>query len=147
MNLAEILNKYDDTNILIEGHTDATGSEDYNLTLSRNRAQSVANQLEGVGVASPRFTIMGYGEAQPVADNDTYRGPAGQPAGRNRHHGQRQAEGCGRRRRPAADPGVLLMAVDPAPGRGYNPVHSTFNRPGEPLAPREALAARPQGAG
>jgi outer membrane protein OmpA-like peptidoglycan-associated protein len=74
VNLAEILNKYDDTNILIEGHTDGTGSEDYNLTLSRNRAQSVANELEGVGVGSPRFTIMGYGEAQPVADNDTYEG-------------------------------------------------------------------------
>jgi outer membrane protein OmpA-like peptidoglycan-associated protein len=74
VNLAEILNKYEDTNVLIEGHTDATGSDEYNMTLSRNRAQSVANELEAVGVAAPRFTIMGYGENQPVADNDSFEG-------------------------------------------------------------------------
>lgn len=73
-NLAGILNKYPDTSILIEGHTDATGSDESNLTLSRNRAQSVANYLESQQVAVPRFTIMGYGEAQPVATNDTAEG-------------------------------------------------------------------------
>jgi outer membrane protein OmpA-like peptidoglycan-associated protein len=72
--LAVILNKYDDTKVLIEGHTDATGSDEYNLTLSRNRAQSVANHLEGAAVDATRFTIMGYGEQQPVADNDTATG-------------------------------------------------------------------------
>ena len=72
--LAEILNKYDDTLILIEGHTDASGSEDYNLGLSRNRAQSVANHLSGVQVDATRFTIMGYGEAQPIADNGSVDG-------------------------------------------------------------------------
>lgn len=72
--LAAILNKYDDTEILIEGHTDATGSEDHNLTLSRNRAQSVATLLEQQQVLPTRFTIMGYGEAQPVADNATAAG-------------------------------------------------------------------------
>jgi len=72
--LAEILNKYDDTLILIEGHTDATGSEDYNLGLSRNRAQSVANLLAAVQVDATRFTIMGYGEAQPITGNDTAAG-------------------------------------------------------------------------
>jgi outer membrane protein OmpA-like peptidoglycan-associated protein len=74
INLAEVLNKYEDTDILIEGHTDATGSEDYNLTLSRNRAQSVATILEGTGVLAPRFTIMGYGEVQPIGDNETADG-------------------------------------------------------------------------
>jgi outer membrane protein OmpA-like peptidoglycan-associated protein len=74
INLSEILNKYEDTDILIEGHTDATGSEEYNLTLSRNRAQSVATILEEAGVLAPRFTIMGYGEVQPIADNDTAEG-------------------------------------------------------------------------
>jgi outer membrane protein OmpA-like peptidoglycan-associated protein len=72
--LAVILNKYDDTNILLEGHTDATGSEEYNLELSRLRAQSVSNHLAGVGVNATRFTIMGYGESQPVASNDTDEG-------------------------------------------------------------------------
>jgi outer membrane protein OmpA-like peptidoglycan-associated protein len=74
--LAEILNKYNDTEILIEGHTDATGSGEYNLTLSRNRANSVAVHLEGAQVLPTRFTIMGYGEEQPVADNATADGRA-----------------------------------------------------------------------
>jgi outer membrane protein OmpA-like peptidoglycan-associated protein len=73
-NLAAILNKYPDTEVLIEGHTDATGSDESNLTLSRNRAQSVANYLESLQVMPTRFPIMGYGESQPVADNGTEAG-------------------------------------------------------------------------
>ena len=72
--LAVILNKYEDTDILLEGHTDATGSEEYNLDLSRLRAQSVSNYLATQGVSPTRFTIMGYGEVQPIADNDTEEG-------------------------------------------------------------------------
>jgi outer membrane protein OmpA-like peptidoglycan-associated protein len=69
--LAAILNKYPDTNILLAGHTDATGSDEYNLDLSRLRAQSVSNYLASQGVASNRFSIMGYGETLPIADNET----------------------------------------------------------------------------
>jgi len=72
--LAVILNKYADTNILIEGHTDATGTDEYNLELSRNRASSVSNYLAGLAVDSKRFTTMGYGESQPIATNDTDEG-------------------------------------------------------------------------
>ena len=75
-NLAEILNKYPDTNILIEGHADATGTEEWNLELSRLRAQSVSNYLAGQQVMEPRFTTMGYGESQPIATNDTADGRA-----------------------------------------------------------------------
>ena len=75
-NLAEILNKYEDTNILLEGHTDATGSEEYNLELSKKRAQSVSNYLAMSKVDATRFTIMGYGEMQPVVTNDTEEGRA-----------------------------------------------------------------------
>ncbi len=74
--LAVILQKYPDTAILIEGHTDSSGSDDYNLGLSRNRAQAVANFLQGQQVLPTRFTIMGYGESQPVADNATAEGRA-----------------------------------------------------------------------
>ncbi len=77
--LAVILKKYDDTDILIEGHTDATGSEEHNLDLSRLRAQSVANRLSADNVNPARFTIMGYGESQPVATNET---PDGRQANR-----------------------------------------------------------------
>jgi outer membrane protein OmpA-like peptidoglycan-associated protein len=74
--LAVILNKYDDTNILLEGHTDSTGPEEYNLDLSRLRAQSVSNELAVNGVNPSRFTIMGYGESQPIGDNTTEEGRA-----------------------------------------------------------------------
>jgi len=72
--LAVILNKYSDTDILIEGHTDSTGPDEYNLELSNKRAQSVAGYLSANDVVATRFTIMGYGETQPVADNSTVEG-------------------------------------------------------------------------
>ncbi len=72
--LAAILNKYPDTNIIIEGHTDSTGSRAYNMTLSENRAKAVAAFLATQNVQSSRFTIMGYGPDQPIASNDTPEG-------------------------------------------------------------------------
>jgi outer membrane protein OmpA-like peptidoglycan-associated protein len=72
--LAKILNKYPDTNVLIEGHTDSTGPDDYNLKLSKARAESVAGYLAYQTVDSRRCTVMGYGEAQPIATNDTAEG-------------------------------------------------------------------------
>ncbi|MGD8226939.1 MAG: OmpA family protein [Desulfobacteraceae bacterium] len=72
--LATILNKYEDTNILLEGHTDSTGTEEYNLELSKKRSQSVANYLATQKVNPTRFTIMGYGESQPIASNETSEG-------------------------------------------------------------------------
>jgi outer membrane protein OmpA-like peptidoglycan-associated protein len=67
-NLAVILNKYPDTEILLEGHTDSDGSDEHNLHLSEMRANSVANYLAGQQVMESRFTTMGYGESQPVAE-------------------------------------------------------------------------------
>lgn len=72
--LAVILNKYPDTNIIIEGHTDSTGTRDYNLTLSERRARAVAAYLAQLGVQSARFSVMGYGPDQPIASNDTPEG-------------------------------------------------------------------------
>jgi outer membrane protein OmpA-like peptidoglycan-associated protein len=69
-NLAKTLNKYEDTNILIEGHTDKTGADDYNMELSRKRALSVANYMESLGVKGSRVTTMGYGETQPASTVD-----------------------------------------------------------------------------
>ena len=74
--LSKILNKYEDTNIMLVGYTDSTGPEEYNLKLSRKRADSVANYLSSQNVDSARFTTEGYGEAQPVATNDTAAGRA-----------------------------------------------------------------------
>jgi outer membrane protein OmpA-like peptidoglycan-associated protein len=72
--LAVILNKYPDTKILIEGHTDSTGTHEHNMTLSENRASSVANSIKSSGVAGDRITTTGYGPNQPVADNATVEG-------------------------------------------------------------------------
>jgi outer membrane protein OmpA-like peptidoglycan-associated protein len=72
--LARILQKYEDTNILVEGHTDSTGTEEHNQTLSKNRAESVSGYLAGLEVRSSRFTVVGYGENQPVTTNDTDAG-------------------------------------------------------------------------
>jgi outer membrane protein OmpA-like peptidoglycan-associated protein len=74
--LAVILNKYEDTEVLLEGHTDSTGEEEWNLELSRLRSQSVSNHLSGKNVMAGRFIIMGYGEAQPIASNETADGRA-----------------------------------------------------------------------
>jgi outer membrane protein OmpA-like peptidoglycan-associated protein len=74
--LANILNKYDDTNILLAGHTDSTGSDEYNMGLSRQRAQSVANYLSNQKVNRERFTVSGYGKSDPIASNDTADGRA-----------------------------------------------------------------------
>jgi len=72
--LASVLSKYDDTNILLEGHTDSDGSDEYNLTLSERRARAVQAFLAQQGVMTTRMTVMGYGESQPVADNSTTLG-------------------------------------------------------------------------
>lgn len=70
-NMAETLQKYPDTNILIEGHTDNVGKENYNQRLSERRASAVADYAVGLGVDRSRIQTRGYGEEQPVADNDT----------------------------------------------------------------------------
>jgi outer membrane protein OmpA-like peptidoglycan-associated protein len=72
--LATILNKYEDTNILIEGHTDITGTREHNMGLSERRAQSVSSQLRAQNVDGSRINTIGYGPDQPLAENDTEAG-------------------------------------------------------------------------
>jgi outer membrane protein OmpA-like peptidoglycan-associated protein len=74
--LAEFLKKYQNRNVLIEGHTDSVGKDDYNLTLSQGRADSVKYKLVGDGIEAGRITTVGYGKKFPVASNDTMAGKA-----------------------------------------------------------------------
>jgi len=74
--VARTLASYNQTYIDVLGHTDSTGSEAYNQTLSERRAQSVADYLASHGVARARMGIRGYGETQPIASNDTEVGRA-----------------------------------------------------------------------
>jgi outer membrane protein OmpA-like peptidoglycan-associated protein len=72
--VAAILNRYPETSIRIEGHTDSTGSESFNQDLSEKRAMAVKNALLSKNVSETRLQTIGYGESKPVAGNDTEGG-------------------------------------------------------------------------
>lgn len=72
--LASTLKKYEDTEILVEGHTDSIGSDKYNEMLSVRRAESVSSYLNQLGVGQKRFIVKGYGENQPIAANSSETG-------------------------------------------------------------------------
>src|SRR5258708_19631218 len=69
--VAGVFVKYPETNILIEGHTDNTGSPEYNMELSKKRAYSVSEFLQTKGVSANRMDIKWYGETQPKVPNTT----------------------------------------------------------------------------
>jgi outer membrane protein OmpA-like peptidoglycan-associated protein len=75
-NLAQSLDKYEGTDILIVGHTDATGSDSYNQGLSERRALSAAQYLMTQGVERSRLKTAGRGELEPIDSNDTAAGQA-----------------------------------------------------------------------
>lgn len=76
--LAGFLNKYPAQRVIVEGHTDSVGSEDYNVALSQRRAGSVRSAIMARGISSDRISAKGLGELYPVASNDT-------PAGRQQN--------------------------------------------------------------
>lgn len=69
--LVTILGKYPDTNIEVQGHTDNTGTDKYNMSLSKRRASAVSNYLISKGISSRRISTRGYGESAPNYSNDT----------------------------------------------------------------------------
>lgn len=75
-NVASTLAQYNQTIVEVSGHTDSVGSDAANQTLSVQRANSVGNYLIGKGLVRERFEIVGFGETQPVASNDTDSGRA-----------------------------------------------------------------------
>lgn len=72
--IAVVLTQYPQHQILVEGHTDATGGDAFNLQLSRDRATSVRTALVAGGVEASRITAEGFGESRPVASNDNAAG-------------------------------------------------------------------------
>ena len=69
--LVTVLNKYPDTDIEVQGHTDSKGSVAYNQALSERRAKAVSGYLAGKDITTRRVTIKGFGEAAPKYDNKT----------------------------------------------------------------------------
>ena len=74
--LIAVFKEYPDTNLLVVGHTDSQGAEDYNMTLSKNRANAVTSYLTSKGISSGRLTTNWFGETQPLHDNATAEGRA-----------------------------------------------------------------------
>ena len=77
--LVKVFTEYPDTDIKIYGYTDSAGADDYNMTLSQARAETVKTYLSAKGLSATRFMTVGLGEMQPVATNDT---PAGKSENR-----------------------------------------------------------------
>jgi outer membrane protein OmpA-like peptidoglycan-associated protein len=72
--MADVFKKYNDTTLEVEGHTDSIGSAEYNRSLSRRRANNVADYLNDHGVRQSRLDIVGRGESDPIASNSTSSG-------------------------------------------------------------------------
>ena len=72
--LVKILNKYPDTDLEIQGHTDNAGTENYNKRLSQRRASAVSGFLKNHGISSGRVKTVGFGETSPKYSNDTESG-------------------------------------------------------------------------
>jgi outer membrane protein OmpA-like peptidoglycan-associated protein len=72
--LVPVFKEYADTDIKIYGYTDSKGTDEYNLNLSNQRATSVRNYLTSKGLVAARFVVVGMGEAEPIATNETEEG-------------------------------------------------------------------------
>ena len=72
--VAKVLTEFDKTIVEVAGHTDSTGSDEYNQALSERRASSVARYLQNQGINPQRMITIGLGEGMPVADNSTAGG-------------------------------------------------------------------------
>ncbi|MDH3860868.1 MAG: OmpA family protein, partial [Gammaproteobacteria bacterium] len=69
--VGKVLGEFDKTVVEVAGHTDSTGSDAYNQSLSERRAGSVSAYLQGRGVISQRLITVGMGESRPIADNSS----------------------------------------------------------------------------
>jgi outer membrane protein OmpA-like peptidoglycan-associated protein len=72
--VGKVLTEFDQTVVEVAGHTDSSGSEDYNQSLSERRASSVSQYLGSQGITGQRLITVGMGELKPVADNGTSSG-------------------------------------------------------------------------
>ena len=72
--VADFMKQYPERKLVVEGFTDATGGDAYNMELSERRAESVRNALVGMGVDASRVVSRGYGKGYPVATNETQAG-------------------------------------------------------------------------
>lgn len=74
--VVQVMKDNPDLKFEVGGHTDSDGSDNYNLTLSQQRADAVKDQLIKMGIAASRLTAKGYGESKPISDNNSLDGKA-----------------------------------------------------------------------
>lgn len=74
--VAEVFLEFPDTELMIEGHTDSTGDDNYNMKLSKRRADAVVAYLKAKGVSANRFKVEAFGETRPRFENNTKEGQA-----------------------------------------------------------------------
>ncbi|WP_024954140.1 OmpA family protein [Sulfurospirillum arcachonense] len=74
--VADFMNENEDYTVVLEGHTDSKGTEQYNQKLSEKRAMAVSKVLVDLGIAKERISTVGYGESKPIATNETEDGRA-----------------------------------------------------------------------
>jgi OOP family OmpA-OmpF porin len=74
--LVDILKRNEVVKLTIEGHTDSDADDNYNMTLSQKRTETVRDYLISKGISEARLTAIGYGETKPIADNKTSAGKA-----------------------------------------------------------------------
>jgi outer membrane protein OmpA-like peptidoglycan-associated protein len=72
--MADVFSKYPNTTIVVQGHTDSTGSDSYNQRLSERRANTVTGYIEDLGVRGSRIDAVGYGESRPKSSNSSASG-------------------------------------------------------------------------
>ena len=111
--VAGVVNEFDKTAVVIQGHTDSTGSEEHNQGLSERRASSVENYLADRGVDPRRLAALGYGENAPGGLQRHRLGPPAEPA--RRHHAARARGLAGKGRLSRASSARARAA--PAPSR------------------------------
>jgi len=70
------MQRFPEVTLVIEGHSDADGTPEQNMTFSENRANAIVAWLAASGISPDRMSIVGYGDARPVASNETDEGKA-----------------------------------------------------------------------
>lgn len=134
--VADSLMRHPDTEVVVKGHTDSTGARDTNLRLSEDRADAVRGYLIAQGLPASRVQAIGFGDAMPVASNETQAGRQQnrrveleiRPSGAMRDPQRLESE---RSARPAADP----YSSDPPAGDRYDPYESDDEPRYDPYGP------------
>ena len=130
--VADSLLLHPDSEVVVKGHTDSTGTRDFNLRLSEDRADAVRSYLIAQGLSASRVRAIGFGDAMPVASNETQ---AGRQQNRRVELEIRPSGAIRDPQRPSARPAADPYASDPPAGDRYDPYESGDEPRYDPYGP------------